>query len=125
MKGPGYIRLIVPRIDLGSRRESGLFGPAYDLLYDERLPRHDHVRLEEAVRWFEEHLPLPDRSRLRPRAIFWFQARAETMIRRFWKLASILREFDHDVRMLKTRRPGYRVYEDDFQVAAIPFQDTF
>jgi hypothetical protein len=26
---------------------------------------------------------------------------------------------------LRTRKPGRIVYEDDFQVAAIPFRDTF
>lgn len=124
MNGARYIRLIVPRLDRDSRRESGLFGPAYDLLEGQCLPRHDHERLEELVMWFEQHLPPPDRSRLRPRAIFWFRSRAETMIKQFWKLAGVLRELDHEVRLLKTSRPGYVLYEDDYQVGAIPFHDT-
>ena len=67
----------------------------------------------------------PDRSILRPRAIFWFRWRAEPMIRRFWNLAGVLKELDYEVRILKTARPGYVLYEDDDQVGAIPFRDTF
>jgi hypothetical protein len=29
------------------------------------------------------------------------------------------------IELFKTRKPGYRLYEDRFQVAAIPFRDTF
>ena len=125
MKGARYLRLIVPELDRGSRRERGLFGPAYDLLDEERLPTHEHQRLEEIVSWFESHLPVPDRSSLRPRAIFWFRLRAEPMIKRFWNLAGVLSELDYEVRILKTARPGYVLYEDDYQVGAIPFRDTF
>ena len=125
MKGSRYPRLIVPEVNRDSRRERGLFGPAYDLLDDRRLPAHDRRRLEEIVNWFERHLPSPDRSILRPRAIFWFRRRAEPMIRRFWNLAGVLKELDYEVRILKTARPGYVLYEDDDQVGAIPFRDTF
>jgi hypothetical protein len=27
--------------------------------------------------------------------------------------------------VVRTRRPGFVVYEDDVQVAAVPFRDTF
>ncbi len=47
------------------------------------------------------------------------------MIRRFWNLAGVLKELDYEVRILKTARPGYVLYEDDDQVGAIPFRDTF
>lgn len=120
-----YFRLATPWLDRDSRRESGLFTHAYELLDDPTTPRHAYDRLYEAVVWFERNLPIPDRSLLTPLAIFWFQARAGAMIRRFWGLAAVLRELDHDVQILKTSRPGYVLYEDDFQVGAVPFQDTF
>ena len=36
-----------------------------------------------------------------------------------------VREHGPAVEIVKTRRPGYILYEDDHQVAAIPFRDTF
>ncbi|MHC4452784.1 MAG: Clp protease N-terminal domain-containing protein [Planctomycetota bacterium] len=47
------------------------------------------------------------------------------MIAWFWELVSILRRNGECVRLIKTRRPGYVLYEDSFQVAATPFRDTF
>jgi hypothetical protein len=29
------------------------------------------------------------------------------------------------IELFKTRKPGFLIYEDRFQVAAIPFRDTF
>ena len=60
-----------------------------------------------------------------PRAIFWFKPTATEAIRMLWGLAQLLRGHGYHVEMLTTDRPGYIVYEDDLQVAAIPFRDTF
>jgi hypothetical protein len=39
-------------------------------------------------------------------------------------MADILGEYGVPVDVLRTRRPGYVVYEDAFQVASHPFADT-
>ena len=75
--------------------------------------------------WFERNLSLPDRSKLHRRAIFWFKAHAAKVVRRAWDLALALNEHGPPAEIFKTRRPGYIVYEDDQQIAAIPFRDTF
>ena len=36
----------------------------------------------------------------------------------------LLEAYGTAVKVIKTRRPGYVVYEDEFQVAAYPFSDT-
>ena len=71
------------------------------------------------------YLPTPDRSKLHRRAIFWFKADASALVSRVWKLAQELKKQGLAPAITKTRRPGYFLYEDDFQVAAIPFRDTF
>jgi hypothetical protein len=36
----------------------------------------------------------------------------------------LLERHDVPVRMIKTTRPGYVVYEDNFQIVAVPFADS-
>jgi hypothetical protein len=47
------------------------------------------------------------------------------LVRRVWKLAEAVKKLGIAAAIIKTRRPGYVLYEDDYQVAAIPFRDTF
>jgi hypothetical protein len=74
------------------------------------------------VTWFEEHLPLPDRSKLDRRAIFWFKTGSDRLIERIWDLVELLKEYGYHVELIKTARPGRVCYEDDYQVAATPFR---
>jgi hypothetical protein len=39
-------------------------------------------------------------------------------------LAALLNASDVHTRMITTCRPGYVVYEDEHQVAAVPFRNT-
>jgi hypothetical protein len=39
-------------------------------------------------------------------------------------MVAILEAHDVKVEMLKTTKPGYVVYEDEFQVVAEPFSDS-
>jgi hypothetical protein len=120
-----YVRVATTQKDFGSRQNAGVFRRAYDLFHSGNLEPYDAGRLEVTLRWFERHLPLPDRSKLHPRAIFWFKPSAGMTARRIWQLAAQVREHGSAVEIVKTRRPGYILYEDDHQVAAIPFRDTF
>ncbi|MFY7916503.1 MAG: hypothetical protein ACOVPA_17750, partial [Rubrivivax sp.] len=54
----------------------------------------------------------------------WFKDTAAEHIRQMRLLADILERHGIQVDMLRTRRPGYVVYEDDHQVAAEPYSDT-
>jgi hypothetical protein len=40
------------------------------------------------------------------------------------EIIAILESYDVSVRMIKTERPGYVVYEDQFQIVAAPFADS-
>jgi hypothetical protein len=40
------------------------------------------------------------------------------------ELAALLETSGVHTRMITTRRPGYIVYEDSHQVAAVPFRDA-
>jgi hypothetical protein len=62
-------------------------------------------------------------------ALFWFKASVEKEDGELWRnlvaLQGLLNKYDQEVSVIRTVRPGYVVYEDEHQVAAVPFADTF
>ena len=120
-----YVRVATIQKYATSHQNAGVFQRAYDLYHSGDLDPSDASRLESILLWFERNLPLPDRSKLHPRAIFWFKPGAGKTARRVWDLAARVKEHGPAVEIVKTRRPGFILYEDDHQVAAIPFRDTF
>lgn len=119
-----YIRFAIDQVDYRSRRRRGVFSAAYALLDSELLSAADENQLREILRWFGQNLPVPKKFDT-DGAIFWFKNDAGDCTRRIWDLVLALRQQSHHVDMFRTRRPGYVVYEDEFQVGAIPFQDTW
>jgi hypothetical protein len=57
-------------------------------------------------------------------AISWFKASARNHVRRLYELVECLESHGVTVRRVLTDRPGYVVYEDPYQVAAVPFRET-
>jgi hypothetical protein len=128
VKSLRYVRFVVAELDWQSGRRSGLIHAAEVMEYvfsDEEL---SHYRLISA--WFNDNLPVPDRlsksSKSHPKnvALSWFKDGSGECIARMRELAVILEAHDVRTEMLWTERPGYIVYEDEFQVAAEPFSDT-
>jgi hypothetical protein len=80
--------------------------------------------------WFSEHLAEPARfaasryPRATETAISWTRATAIEHVRRLRRLTALIETAGIAVHELRTRRPGYVVYEDAHQVVALPFADT-
>jgi hypothetical protein len=53
--------------------------------------------------------------------VCWFKSSATQHIGRIHEMVYILEQHNVYVRVLKTDRPGYIVYEDEHQVVAEPF----
>ena len=120
-----FLRLVTNKRDAGSHQSQGVFMFAYALLKDGDLSPEEAGRLKAILVRFEENLPLPDRSRLDARAIFWFKEHLGEFARRVWELAEFVTVQGLPTEIVRTTRPGYIVFEDDFQVAAVPFRDTY
>jgi len=118
-----FVRLTILRPHTRSQQPEGLFGPAYALRREGRCPQGFEDWLDDALDWLEQNLISPDFHE--PRAVFWMRCQRQRIVEQMWALAVILREADENVRVVTTTRPGYIVYEDPAQVAAIPFRDTF
>jgi hypothetical protein len=116
--------------DDNSNEPAGLFLVASWVRDHRRAPQSALDRLKEIREWFNEHLERPqrfNRSR-RPhrkqKAISWFRVTALEHIRRAREMAAIVAASGYAIREVRTERPGYIVYEDEFQVVAEPFSET-
>ena len=125
-----YLRFVVGRVDPQSRRRQGLFHAVGALRASDRVSPSDVDRLNGLRDWFADNLPVPTRFSLSPKphrkaqALSWFKDDAASHIGRMREYKEVLETYDVAVEMLRTRRPGYIVYEDYCQVVSYPFADT-
>ena len=125
-----FIRFVIANQDEDSGRRQGLFQAADELRASGQMSHSDEQQLDKVEKWFEKNLSVPERLALssKPRrkaqAISWFRATATEHIARMREFQAVLENYDILVDMLRERRPGYVVYEDEHQVLAYPFSET-
>jgi hypothetical protein len=120
-----YIRFAVSR-------QRGVFTAIYELERDGALLPHEIEWFRTIETWFNDNLPRPSRLSWssRPKApdhaISWLKTSAVEHVTRMRQLVALLVHKDVVVDEHLTERPGYIVYEDEYQIAAIPFSsETF
>jgi len=126
-----YVRFICDYVHRESARRAGIFQAAA-WVEEWRLPTYDDDHLWDLRMWFAENLARPTRFtnskppyyRRSSRALSWFRDSAKEHIANAREMASILERNGLPIDILMTRKPGYIVYQDEFQVAAEPFADT-
>lgn len=104
----------------GSARPLGVFRTAGKVAERTDLDKWTRDWLVDRTEWFNEHLPAPRQANLDCKAVFWFCPQTE-MVHEVWDLVAALREIGVTVEQRWTQMPGKIVYEDEFQIAAIPF----
>lgn len=114
-----YLRFAIGERDPYSDRRQGIFHASYHLR--QALAEDDAVRaaIDDELAWFGDHLAVPDIDR--DGAIFFFKAGATECTRRIWNLAHLLRSQGLTVEMQVVENPGRIVYQDEDQVAAVPW----
>lgn len=126
--GTSYLRFVLEEIDKRTGKHKGLFTAAYSALKGNELFEYEEKEVKEALEWLEKHLPIPDKfsknknaSHKNTHGISWFKSEASEALQHVRRIATILEDHGTKVKTLRTTRPGYVVYEDDFQVVAEPF----
>jgi hypothetical protein len=125
-----YIRFVVKREDADSGKRLGVFQALADLRDQGELLEHELVLMKELHQWFNEFLKKPkafsrsSKPHAKNKAISWYKDTAVEHIERMRELVAILEEHGVHVEILQTDRPGYIVYEDEFQITAEAFRDT-
>lgn len=118
-----YLRFATFRIDPDACRPQGVFVRTYALLATDALRAEERRRLREALAYFEHDLAVP--TVWESRAVFWFKAECARCTHQAWALVNALKAVGVPVVPVRTKKPGLVVYEDDCQVAAVPYRDTF
>ena len=121
-----FVRFISSEVHRSTGAEKGIFCLARKLRDSDILPEEEQQLLAELVDWFNQYLDAPTRfSRTRRetyRAVCWFKSSAREHIRKIFEMIQIIEGHLLDVEMIWATEPGEIVYEDEFQVAAIPYR---
>jgi hypothetical protein len=119
-----YVRFVVGREDEDSNVEQGIFQAVALALEWQNIKGSDAEELNELRGWFSENLERPTsfgRDKLRL-GICWFKTGATAHISRIWEMVQILERNGIYVKKIRTDRPGYVIYEDEWQLVAEPFR---
>jgi hypothetical protein len=127
-----FLRFVTTELDDESHKELGVFHAAGKLRDSGLLSQAEETLLQEIRDWFNINLEKPSRFtsakppyyRKRQNGISWFKDSAGEHIGKMHEMVALLKHHDIPVRMVKTNRPGYVVYEDRFQIVAVPFADS-
>ena len=125
-----YLRFVVHNKDSDSHRFQGLFHAAYELRDAGKLTYEEAEWLNSLRLWFNENLEIPTRfarsknPAAHNKGISWFKDSAKEHIQKMREMAEILKKHGIKTKMIKEKRIGYIVYEDEFQVTAVAFNDT-
>jgi hypothetical protein len=119
-----YVRFVVGRKDEESHFERGIFQAVAQALEWQNITGADAEELNELRAWFSENLQKPTsfgRDTLRL-GICWFKTSSIGHIARIWEMVGILERNGIYVKKIRTDRPGYVIYEDEWQLVAEPFR---
>lgn len=117
-----YIRFVVDRKDGESHAERGIFQAAAQALEWHDIAGSDADELKNLLWWFSEYLEKPTslgRDKLR-RGICRFKDGSTEHISRIRKMVQILERNGIYVKKIRTNKPGYLIYEDEWQMVAEP-----
>lgn len=122
-----YVRFAISIADESSQQSMGIFMVMGELRDSGQMFAWEIEVDQRVYAWFNKNLRVPKvQSRgEKTLAISWFKSTATEHIKNMRELVAIIEAHDVAVEQLITTRPGKIVYEDRFQIAVIPFNDTF
>jgi hypothetical protein len=124
-----YVRYVTNLRDEESPHRLGVIWSARQL--QDRIAGDDFARIENLFAWFKANLKVPNRftglkrRQKKKKAICCFKDSSYRCIFKVKLIVAILEDNGITTARFVTRKPGYIVYEDSHQVAAIPYRDTF
>ena len=125
-----FVRFVIHKNDQNSGRRQGIFQAISDLEHDGALLAHEQKQYDEIYEWFRHNLKKPrsfsrsSKPHAKNVALSWYKDAAVEHIAKMHALVQVLEAHGVSVDVLHTERPGYIVYEDEFQLIAEPFADA-
>ncbi len=125
-----YLRFTTQFINPYGELESGIFMALKYLRDHHSLTKEDDVKkLKELSVWFNQNLEKPTRfskgtSKYNAAvSLSWFKDSAKEHIKRIQYLIEIAEQYDILIERIASKNPGYIVFEDEYQVSAVPFKN--
>ena len=127
-----FVRFIVKYFNRQTNREeTGIFRAADYARDFSAIGAAEKENLQKLIEWFDENLPVPEfyddpaKRSEEQHTYFWFKTDAPEFLDRMNALTLILEENGIEVNRLKAEEPpGKLVFEDECQIAFIPFGDV-
>src|SRR5688572_3786637 len=122
-----YLRFITIFDKESGERETGIFQAAGYFAESGSLNPEDKEKLRELGKWFGKNLKRPEKfsKSKKPHTentgLSWFKDTSSEYLKNMYDLKSILEKQDLIIEVIKSRNPGYIVYEDDHQIVVIPY----
>lgn len=126
-----FIRFVLPVRNEDTARATGFF-QVRSLCRRWELSHPVDRRIIRAFDWFGTNLPVPPVVKQRKDGLCWFRREpteprspdSHEALRRAFQLASYLRSVGMSVETVQTDDPGRVVYQDRWQVVAVPGSST-
>lgn len=121
-----YIRFITKYKDELQETNTGVFQALGYLIRSEATFQYDKEKLEEIRNWFNSNLEKPNRFNKHSNqhksniAISWFKDSASSHLAKMYDLIPIFQNYNLNIDIIKKENPGYKVFEDEYQVVTIP-----
>lgn len=125
-----YIRFVIHYKDQDSGKRMGLFHASRELRDAGLVDVYEEEQLISIRDWFDENLKKPHsfskskKPNAKGVAISWFKDSAVEHIRKMYEMKTIIEDHGLVVDVVRTEKPGYVVYEDQYQVTAQPYAET-
>jgi len=124
-----YLRFTTQFINPYGELETGLFTALKYLRDDYSLTKDEDInKLKELTGWFNRNLEKPTKfsngtSKYNENvSLSWFKDSAKEHIRKIQEFIEIAERYDIIVERVASKNPGYIVFEDEYQVSAVPFK---
>ena len=124
-----YLRFTTQFINPYNESETGIFMALKYVRDDLSITQDEDIyKLKLLTGWFNQYLDKPikfsNATNKNPAniSLSWFKDSAKNHIQKIHELIEILERYDIIVDRVTTQNPGYVVYEDEFQISAIPFK---
>jgi hypothetical protein len=124
-----YLRFTAQFINPYGELQTGVFMALKYLRDDYSLTKEEDIhKLKELTNWFNQNLEKPTRlsngtSKYNADiSLSWFKDSAKEHIKRIQEFIQIAGQYDLVVERVVSKKPGYIVFEDEYQVSAVPFK---
>lgn len=124
-----YFRFVITENEKQFGRPLGIFQALFSLKDFDLIEEYDWTWYNQIVDWFGDNLVEPDnfsrsqKKYAKPLGICWYKPTAHEYISKMYELVTFLNQYNIEVVILKSDKPGYIVYEDEHQIVAEPFSN--